>query len=433
MKLTINNSISQIEGFTPDQFRMIRRILSYERSEQEKFYMGHHRGLIPLIDRKGYFPTGLTDLLKAYLHLEHIEYTVQDLRKRPPRSKHVRNISLPFAPHQFQIDAAAAAAVTHDRGCVVAPTGSGKSVIIALLIHTFNVKTLIVVPTLYLKQQLTVSLTQYFGSMLNITVENIDSKALKAPGDYDMVIIDEAHHTAAKTYRDLNKKFWNGIYYRFFLTATPVRNRENEQILLESVTGEVIYELSYEEAIAAGTIVPLCAYYVDAPKVEITEHYWKGVYNQLVVDNPDRNKRIMDLLWLRHMQRIPTLCLVKEIRHGDLLTMDGAFLFANGKNDLTREYISRFNEKNAYILIGTQQILGEGVDTVPAEVVIIAGMGKSIPQFQQAVGRVLRVSPGKTHGTVILIRDGSHKYGIAHFNAQKKILLSEYGVKVEKL
>lgn len=432
MQLTINNSVSQLIGFTSEQFKVIRKLLSYERSEQEKFYLGHHRGLIPLIDRKGYFPSGLLGLLTAYLDMERITYTLLDERKCPRRSKSPRNLSLPFPPHQFQIDASVSA-VNNERGCIVAPTGSGKSIIISLLIQSFNVKTLIVVPNLYLKYQLTQSLIEYFGSLDNITIENIDSKNLQKQNDYDMLIIDEAHHSAAKTYRNLNKKYWNDIYHRFFLTATPVRNRENEQILLESVTGEVIYELTYEEALVADTIVPLKAFYVEAPKVEITEYYWKGVYNQLVVDNSARNMMISDLVFKLSQRGLPTLCLVKEIKHGEALTLDGAILFANGKDHKTKEYIAHFNSGLVKALIGTQQVLGEGVDTRSAEVVIIAGMGRSIPQFQQAVGRVLRTFPSKTHGTVILIKDTSHKYGISHFNAQRKILLQEYSIKVEKL
>ena len=102
------------------------------------------------------------------------------------------------------------------------------------------------------------------SGLKNVTIENIDSKALSKPTmQFSVLIIDEGHHSAAKTYHRLNKHAWSEIYYRFFLTATPFRNDSEETLLFEAICGEVIYKLNYIDAISKGYIVPVDAYYLE--------------------------------------------------------------------------------------------------------------------------------------------------------------------------
>ena len=83
----------------------------------------------------------------------------------------------------------------------------------------------------------------------------------------------------------------------------------------------------------------------------------------------------------------PTLTLVKEINHGKALSVLSDSPFSNGEDEESRKYIELFKEARIKTLIGTTGVLGEGVDTKPAEYVIIAGLGKSKNAFMQQVGR----------------------------------------------
>ena len=197
------------------------------------------------------------------------------------------------------------------------PTGTGKSLVIALLVNELKMKTLIVVPSLEIKRQLTESLCDIFD-MSHITIKNIDSNDLHSAEDYDCLIIDEAHHTAAKTYRLLNKKAWANIYYRFFLTATPFRNDPEEQLLLESIAGEIIYKLSYRDAITNGYIVPVEAYTINIPRRKNDYYGYREVYNELVVKNTARNDKISKIVDV--ISDKPTLILIREILHGKILS-----------------------------------------------------------------------------------------------------------------
>lgn len=337
-------------------------------------------------------------------------------------------------PYPQQI-AAVKAAVKARRGVICMPTGFGKSITMALLVNELQFKTLIVVPNLGLKQQLSDTFLKLFGSLKNITIENIDSPNLENQGDYDCLIVDEAHHVAASTYRKLNKKVWNNIYYRYFFTATPFRSKDEEQLLYESIAGDVVYRVTYQEAVRCGAIVPIEAYYIEIPKSKVEGYTWQQVYSELVVNHTSRNKLIAHLINSLKDIGAPTLCLVKEIKHGELIleVSNSATEFANGESGNAKKLISQFNAGRVISLIGTLGVLGEGVDTKPAEFVIIAALGKSKNQFMQACGRAFRKSPGKESAKVILIKDRSHKFTLRHFNAQVKILKEEYGVEIVKI
>ena len=129
----------------------------------------------------------------------------------------------------------------------------------------------------------------------------------------------------------------------------------------------------------------------------------------------------------------PTLCLVREVIHGKILSDLTGYPFVSGEDDESRDYIRQFNAGEIKTLIGTTGILGEGVDTKPCEYVVIAGLGKAKSQFMQAVGRAVRTYPGKESAKVIIFNDRSHKYLIRHYNEQSRILLDEYGIKPVKL
>lgn len=335
-----------------------------------------------------------------------------------------------ITPYPEQLEAVRVAR-KYGRGGVEMITGSGKSITMALLINEFQLKTLVIVPNLELKQQLSDTFIKCFGSLDNITVENIDSPSLYDKTDYDMLIIDECHHAGAKTYRKLNKKAWSKIYHRFFFTATYFRNQEEEALLFEAIAGEMIYKLDYIEAITKGYIVPVESFYVDVPKQNVEGYSWPEVYGELVVNNTMRNAMIATLL--QQLTEKYTLCLVKEIAHGNTLSEMTGLPFASGADDSSREYIKEFKEGRVKQLIATEGLLGEGVDTQPCEYVVITGLGKAKSAFMQKVGRAVRNYPGKETAKVIVFRDVSHKWTKAHFNTQKKILIDEYSSTPVKL
>ena len=65
--------------------------------------------------------------------------------------------------------------------------------------------------------------------------------------------------------------------------------------------------------------------------------------------------------------------------------------------------------------------------------IILAGLGKSKNAFMQQCGRGVRRYGDKQSAKIIIFRDASHKWSLAHFKEQVKILQEEYGVTPAKL
>lgn len=436
--LRIDNSECQILGLSVAQTKELRNLLSYTTSAQNNFYSGGYSRRIYLIDAKSRFPTGLLYLVEGYLKEHKVQHTINDVRMLPKARGDLFTLSMAYEPYPEQ-KAAAEACKTFKRGIVCAPTGVGKSAIAVLIIHKLQVPTLVVVPSLELKTQLTKSMVFAFGQDKvgkgkPIYVENVDALDYsEVQTGYDCVIIDEFHHSGAKTYQKLNKRSWSGIYYKIGLTATPFRSQDHEKLLLESVLSQIIYKIDYRTAVNKGYIVSMEAYYYELPKNKTEATTWAGVYSSLVVKNESRNNLIVHILDSLKSSGVSTICLVKEINHGETLKTLTNGYFAHGNNEDTPHLITLFNRGQLTTLIGTTGVIGEGIDTKPAEFVIIAGLGKSKNAFMQQVGRGFRKFDNKVSCKIIMFLDRSHKWTISHFKAQCKVLAEEYGVTPVKL
>jgi superfamily II DNA or RNA helicase len=434
IEIQIGNSYSIIKGLPKTLEIRVKTFLSYTVGGSSAHFSKFGPRKKSLISKRGEFPTGLITRLMTYLLESQIKFEVKDLRRIPAPCVLFHYFGP--KPRHYQIDAIEAFK-REGRGIISSATGTGKSLMIAGIIAKLNMRTLVIVPNLELKKQLTQTLNEALREMMHIDnaiiVENIDSKSLKNHKNFDLLIIDEAHHTASETYQKLNKTAWNNIYHRCFLTATPFRNDPEETLLFESIAGDCIFELDYADAVDFGAIVPVEAYYVDVQKQSTDAYTYSQVYSQLVVNNNHRNQQVGVLLARLNAEDKSTLCLVKEIAHGKILSELTGFPFVSGQDADSREYIQQFNDGKVRVLIGTTGVIGEGVDTKPCEYVVIASPGKAKSQFMQQVGRAVRTYPGKESAKVIIFRDSSHKYLLRHYNAQRKILLDNYHTPPVKL
>lgn len=439
IKLTISNSECQISGLSIVEHNQLRNLLSYQVPAYSRAGKKMGTRTEYLLNKKGLFPTGLLYLVDSFFANRESEYEIQDERIIPGKSLNLGR-NYPHKPYPEQVEAAKACK-KNSRGIICAPTGLGKSIIVALIISELQVPTLVIVPSLELKRQLTETLSGIFGKDKvgglrgPITVENVQAldPNLKITG-IDCVIIDEFHHSGAASYQKLNQKALAGVYYKFGLTATPFRSDDNERLLLEGVLAEVIYKIDYQTCVQKGYIVPMEAVYIELPKTPIKSNKWPEVYSKLITNNHYRNCVIAELLWDLGSGGVSTLCLVKEIKHGNLIKdIKGTTHFANGEDERCSKLIKSFSDGRLITLIGTTGVLGEGVDTKPAEFVIIAGLGKSKTAFMQACGRAFRKYLGKKSCTIILFKDDSHRWTKNHFKEQCKILLEEYSTVPIKL
>jgi len=168
------------------------------------------------------------------------------------------------------------------------------------------------------------------------------------------------------------------------------------------------------------------SYFYELPKTNVKGYNYQQVYKECIVENEARNALIAKtLISLWHERRF-TLCLVKEVAHGEILSKLTGIPFANGADDDSRIWIKRFVDGDLKVLIATSGLMGEGVDSRPAEYLVLAGLGRAKSMFMQAVGRTVRKFLAKESGKIILFKDKSHKYLLRSFQSHVKILKEEY-------
>lgn len=422
--IIVGNSYSTIKGLSPVQEKALRDELSFVVGGSSAHFSGFGIKRRTLLSKRGDFPSGLMSRVEGWLTKRKLHramsYNSPDNERKAGKYYETG--------YQWQIDALESAYDNY-RGAIRAPTGTGKSRAMGMIAESFGLKTLWVVPSLEIKKQTITS----WGHLKNVMITNIDDPKLEKLTDFDMLLIDECHGAAAKRYHRLNKTAWTGIFYRYAFSATTFRNDPEETLLYESIAGQEIYSLSYADAVASKYIVPIEAYFIETKKQMSDAYTYRQVYNELVVNNTARNTDIAKLLTSLHSSGKSTLCLVKEVAHGNILSEMTGLPFINGADDDSRKYIKRFNEGALKVCISTEGIMGEGVDTKPCEYVVVAGGGKAKSGFMQLCGRAVRNYPGKETAKVILVKDKSHKFLLRHYNAQVKIMKEEYGAIPVKL
>lgn len=362
--------------------------------------------MISLYD-KGSFPTGLLPRAVSILGEMGHEVKLNDKRVKPDKEiKFVLKENLPAL--RYYQKTAARKLEEEGRGIVVMPTGTGKTITIARMIWDLGVKTLIITPSKRINIMMFDTMEKYFGKgkvakldtktgHLDKLINIVNIQALikmnpEALADVKAVFIDEFHHSAAETYREVNIKHLKNCYFRIGMTATNFRN-DGSDIALESVLSHVLYEYSIQQAIKDKNIMQ--------PTFDLIhfEHQgydnWQEAYKDGVVNNEERNALIADIAMDNKDRHV--LILVKEVAHGDALKalIPGSEFINGQEKDIEQDrMMANFHKGKTKVLIGTS-VIGEGVDLPIADTMIMAGGGKARSQIMQNIGRVLRLYPTK--------------------------------------
>lgn len=184
-------------------------------------------GLLPYVDEfcreRGFEFEGIQDVIgdKTRITDEDVDFFINgdDL---------IPGLGLPFAPRDYQVDAFKST-VQYGRQLLLSPTASGKSLIIYMLCRWFegemslpNCKTVIIVPTTSLVEQMTKDFQEYgykepickiysgqevFDSPITVTTWQSFAKAPKEVlQSFDVVVGDEAHLFKAQTLKGILEK-----------------------------------------------------------------------------------------------------------------------------------------------------------------------------------------------------------------------------------
>jgi superfamily II DNA or RNA helicase len=327
----------------------------------------------------------------------------------------------PFAAMRFQgeLRSYQAGAVdliaTHDNGILVAPTGSGKSVMACALIAQKSSRTLILTHTRELLYQWQANIKRFLhidagiigdGKWVEgdlVTIGTIQTLRNKPPvREYGTVIVDEVHHAPALTWARVLDNL--SAKYRYGLSATPWR-KDGLQFVIPLYFGPHRVTVPKEQIENIGGIVPAVVYPL------FTNFYaddceWRYLIDALMVD-AKRNRTIASYAQ-RLSDKTSTLVLTERIEHAKLLAeqLPGSVSLHGELKKKERTEAFEAIKSGTRITVATSALLGEGVD-IEAWGALIFGlpMGSRSPKVLQAIGRVVRPAPGKNEAIIVDLID----------------------------
>jgi len=331
----------------------------------------------------------------------------------------------------YQIDAVYHA-IARNRALLVSPTASGKSLIIYALVryyHMMGLKTLILVPTTSLVEQMYTDFEDYgwsSGTYCQKIYQGHDRKVTrdvvistwqsiyKMPKKYfeqfGCIIGDEAHLFKAKSLTGIMTKL-HQCKYRFGLTGT-LDGTQTHQLVLEGLFGAVENIITTKKLIDSKTLADLKIKCIILKHSNIREKMAYAEELQYLVGNENRNKFIQNLLL--HIDG-NTLCLFQLVeKHGQILydqVKDAVkdrkvFFVYGGTNARTREDIRSIVEKEKKsIIIASYGTFSTGINIRNINNIVLASPSKSKIRVLQSIGRGLRLSESKSSILVFDIAD----------------------------
>jgi superfamily II DNA or RNA helicase len=248
--------------------------------------------------------------------------------------------------------------------------------------------------------------------------------------EYDIVVIDEAHHVAKKDseYQYVLTRCPAPI--RLGLTATTSPDLE-AQLICEGLIGPILGQVTINQGTEDGRLAK--------PRIKIHKlekdykvnalRKYAEVYNAGIVDNLARNLLIAQIVKSHADKKESVLVMIDKLEQGHNIQEQLSALkipceFVRGATKTAdRMRIKRqLNDGEIYVVI-CSSVWVEGVNIPNLKAVVAAAGGKSEIKVLQSVGRGLRKTDDKDEVWIHDFFDPSHKFLIEHFGERLIIYL----------
>jgi len=485
-----------IEHFDSAHIRVkCDRALTKELSQHFTFFVPNYQytpayknkiwdGQIRLFNvHTGKIYSGLVDYVLQFAKDRNysVEYELPDIEKVSPEEvfSFIKNLTLSIGdkeimPHEHQFDAIHHA-INKRRCLLLSPTGSGKSLIIYVLLRYYlsklpdDKKILIIVPTTGLVTQMMSDFedysnlsswnakrnchTIYSGKSKKTTKRVVIStwqSIYKLPqsdfDDFEAVIGDECHLFKAKSLTGLLTKLTNAEY-RVGTTGT-LDGTQTHKLVIEGLFGRVKKVITTKDLMDKNL---LSSINIQCLTLEHEEHSRR-------ITNKMKYQEEMDFLVTNHSRNVFIKQLVSNLKgntlilfnyvekHGkplyDMISGDAkkTHLIYGGTDVSQREDIRKLMEKETNTnLIASYGTCSTGINIKNINNIVFASPSKSVIRVLQSIGRGLRKSEEKNELTVYDIADDlrfkSHKnHTYNHLLARLKIYKNEnFNYKVLKI
>lgn len=360
-----------------------------------------------------------------------------------------------------------------DNGVIVLPTGKGKSILGLYIAYRLRQKCLVIVHKDDLVDGWNEDIKNLFGKTLEpglikgksfkigdqITIASIATLAKRdlssIANQFGMIIVDECHHTPAKSYDVLGK--FNAMY-KIGLTATDERSDGLDKVI-NYYLGDVAYRFSNEDSQSDSDILPVEVFVRESDIVHMPKVEYKGEIvdivdipyskrpkvnftdlDNLVQSNPSFNSMLISdiLIELNHGHSCVAFYNQKEHcrkLYESLLEVDDSLrdkiqIYNGDSIDSKRTIKRRAENKEVLLTIVTYSIATEGTNVRSWEVSFLASSLNNGKNTEQCIGRIRRSKEGKL--SVARVYDYRHSdvYGMKSHGNTRDARYRKLGFKI---
>jgi DNA repair protein RadD len=340
---------------------------------------------------------------------------------------------LDLRPYQSEVvtEFERTAAAGQTRIILVAPTGAGKTVIACAIIAATPRRVLVISHRREIVNQTSAKLAAYgvhhgiiqagdekklrpLAAVQVASIQTLHARAIRSSTMFmplaDLVIIDEAHHARASTYRAVLDAYPNAIVLG--LTATPCRGdgRGLGGDLFKSMIEcpQVLDLIEQKYLVRSRVYAPVDP---DLRGVRTV----KGDYHEAqLAARMDRDKLVGDIVthWHRYGDRRRTVAFACSVGHSTHIRdefvkagVPAEHLDGSTPKDEREAILARLASGDTEV-VSNCMVLTEGFDCPDIGCIILARPTKKMGLFRQMIGRGLRPADGKTD-CVILDHSGA--------------------------
>jgi superfamily II DNA or RNA helicase len=413
------------------------------------------------IDGSMYIPRGYRLNLYTIMNEMGLTANIIDNRTKFEQNFDIDSRKFVFRPYQNK---AISELVHYDEGMLVAPAGSGKTVMGLSLIPIFGQPTLWLTHTKPLATQALNRISSFLPSLteddigfigsgkwdvgktvtvaiIQTLIRNLD-KLRQLKDSFGLVLLDEAHHCPAKTFRNVITQL--NPYYLVGLTATDYRRDKLEKVMFQ-VIGDCRSRILVEEVKKDGGImVPKVLYRsIESGPVRVQgENILIGnkiqsIIKNYIIGNKKRNQIIVSDVVREAVKG--NFCIVMSDRkeHCEELhelisaiwEKSGIATGSYSKKQID-EQIKKFENNEITVLTCTSALLGEGFDVNFLNRAFVAMPFRAENKAEQILGRVQRTAKGKKDAILydyvdvdcsLLVSQFHRKFGACRYNAYNRV------------
>lgn len=414
LNISLNNNVrlSRV-GLTSTLINFLKEELNFANSEffikkksgRNTFETARYFKLVEETESQIFIPRGFIGKLLRFCKESQIEFDFIDKRKLKPSITYAFNASL--RNHQLGVIETVS---KKDFGVIVAPPGSGKTVVGLKMIADKRQPTLILVHRQQLLEQWTERIEAFLGipkrdigvigqgkskigkHITVATIQSLPKQIESVQNQFGTIIVDECHHVPAETFRNAIEKL--EAYYLYGLTATPFR-KYNDGKMIFTHLGEIIANIqpteikNYKQA-----KINIRNTELNVPYNSKTDNFES--LSKILVHDTARNKLILEDVKTELNQGKKAVIITERKEHIDSLYLflkqsyETITLSGDDSETSKKAKLKTLQEGNFQVLITTGQYFGEGTDLQNINCLFLVYPFSFEGKLIQYIGRVQR-------------------------------------------